>query len=92
MTLPEPHVRTLEEAKIEKIYQIEEYDRSDSVNSFTVILGGDNTIEHWLTPDQRANYKNSVDAAKLVGLEELHPVFNGIQLTLSTQTAEMALA
>lgn len=92
MTLPEPYVRTLEDAKIEKIYQIEEYDRSDSVNSFTVILGEDNTIEHWLTPDQRANYKNSVDAAKLVGLDELHPVFNSIQLTLPTQTAEMALA
>ena len=92
MTLPEPPVRTLEEAKMEKIYQIEEYDRSDSVNSFTVILGENNTIEHWLTPDQRANYKNSVDAAKLVGLDELHPVFDGIQLTLPTQTAEMALA
>ena len=92
MTLPEPHARTLEEAKMEKIYQIEEYDRSDNVNSFTAILGENNTIEHWLTPDQRANYKNSVDAAKLVGLDELHPVFNGIQLTLPTQMAEMALA
>ena len=92
MTLPEPYVRTLEDAKMDKIYQIEEYDRSDSVNSFTVILNENNTIEHWLNPDQRANYKNSVDAAKLVGLEELHPVFNGIQLTLPTQMAEMALA
>ena len=94
MTLPEPiiHERTLEDAKNEKIAQIDEYDQSDAVNSFTVVLGENNTIEHWLTPDQRANYKNSIDAAKLVGLNELHPVFNGIQLTLSTQMAELALA
>ena len=51
MTLPEPHVKTLEEAKMEKIHQIENYDKSDSVNSFTVVLGEDNSIEHWLTPD-----------------------------------------
>lgn len=92
MTLPEPYVRTLEDAKIDKLMQIEAYDRSEAVNSFTVVLAEDNVIQHWLTPDQRANYKNSVDAAKLVGLEELHPVFNGIQLTLPTQMAEMALA
>lgn len=83
--------RTLEQAIQEKIYQIEQYDNSDSVNSFTIVLG-DNSMSAWLTPNQRANYKNSVDAAKLVGLEELHPVFNGIQLTLPTATAEMALA
>lgn len=83
--------RTLEQAIQEKIYQIEQYDNSDSVNSFTIVLG-DNSMTAWLTPNQRANYKNSVDAAKLVGLEELHPVFNGTQLTLSTETAEMALA
>ena len=83
--------RTLEQAIQEKIYQIEQYDNSDSVNSFTIVLG-DDSITAWLTPNQRANYKNSVDAAKLVGLEELHPVFNGMQLTLPTETAEMALA
>jgi len=45
-----------------------------------------------LTPEQRANYKNSIDAAKLLNIEEVHPVFNGIQLTMSTSTAEIALA
>ena len=83
--------RTLEQAIQEKIDQIEQYDNSDSVNSFTIVLG-DDSMTAWLTPNQRANYKNSVDAAKLVGLEELHPVFNGMQLTLPTETAEMALA
>jgi len=51
MILPESHVRTLEDAKQEKINQIEEYDNSKNVNSFTVVLGEDNAIEHWLTPD-----------------------------------------
>ena len=92
MTLPEPYQRTLDDAKREKIQQIEEYDRGSDVNSFNVILGEDNTISHWLTPEQRANYKNSIDAAKLLNIEEVHPVFNGIQLTMSTSTAEIALA
>lgn len=83
--------RTIEDAKREKIDSIEAYDNSDAVNSFNIILNG-NIIPAWLTPNQRANYKNSVDAAKLIGLDELHPVFNGIQLTLQTSMAEMALA
>lgn len=90
---PTPDIpeRTIEDAKREKIASIEAYDNSDAVNNFNIVLNG-NAINAWLTPDQRANYKNSVDAAKLVGLDELHPVFNGIQLTLQTSTAEMALA
>lgn len=83
--------RTIEDAKREKIASIKAYDNSNAVNSFNIILDN-NTISAWLTPDQRANYKNSVDAAKLVGLDELHPVFNGMQLTLQTSMAEMALA
>lgn len=91
MILPEPYQRTLEDAKREKILQIKEYDRSSNVNTFNVTLG-ENTISHWLTPEQRANYKNSIDAAKLLNIEEVHPVFNGTQLTMSTSMAEMALA
>lgn len=88
---PEPKVRTLEDAKFEKLQEIDNYDRSDAVNSFDIVVGED-IMSTWLTPDQRANYKNSIDAAKLVGLEELHPVFNGTQLTLSIAAAEIALA
>lgn len=92
MTLPEPYQRTLEDAKREKIFQIENYDRSDNVNSFNVVLGEDNTFTHWITPEQRANYKNSIDAAELLNIEEVHPVFNGMQLTLATSVAKAALA
>lgn len=83
--------RTLEQAKLEKIAQIENYDSSNMVNSFDVTVG-DQVITTWITPDQRSNYKNSLDSAELLGLEEVHPVFNGIQLTLPTSTAKMALA
>ena len=91
MTEPTPYQRTIEDAKFEKLAQIDEYDSSDAVNSFDIVMN-ENTMSAWLTPDKRANYKNSVDAAELTGLEELHPVFNGIELTLPTQMAKMALA
>ena len=83
--------RTLEQAKQEKIAQIEEYDNSDTVNGFDIVMGQD-TITAWIHPEQRANYKNSLDSAELLGLTEVHPVFNGIQLTLETVMAKMALA
>lgn len=84
-------LRTLEQAKQEKIAQIEGYDNSDTVNGFDIVMG-ENTMTAWINPEQRANYKNSLDSAELLGLEEVHPVFNGIQLTLETAMAKMALA
>lgn len=83
--------RSLEQAKQEKLRQIEVYDSSDAVNGFDIVMG-ENTMTAWITPEQRANYKNSLDSAELLGLEEVHPVFNGIQLTLKTTIAKMALA
>jgi len=82
---------TLEEAKARKIDEIKEYDLSDAVDSFDVTVGG-MTMSHWLTPDERANYKNSVDSAEIVGREEVHPMFNGVTLTIPTKTAKLYLA
>lgn len=90
MSLPE-NIRTLEDAKREKIYAIEQYDRSSLVNGFDVV-SGENTMTVWLTPVERSNYKNSIDAADLIGLTEVHPVFNNVQLTVSTAMAKLALA
>jgi hypothetical protein len=81
----------LAQAKSNKIAELEAYDQSDAVNSFKVNVGGQ-VIEAWLTPDQRANYKNSLDSAELLGLTEVHPVFGGQQLTIPTQTAKEYLA
>jgi len=89
---PEPTPEELlARAKQQKTAEIVEYDQSDAVNSFTIVMG-EYSMEAWITPDQRANYKNSLDSAELLGLTEVHPVFNGIQLTLPIQLAKIELA
>lgn len=61
--VPPIHVRTLEEAKREKIYALESYDASPSVNSFTL---GNEVL--WLTPNDRTNYLLTMEAAKDAGI------------------------
>ena len=82
---------TLDDVKERKIAEIEAYDNSDDVNGFDIVVGGQ-TMAAWLTPDKRSDYKNSLDSAELLGMTEVHPVFNGVALTIHTQTAKMALA
>ena len=81
----------LERAKANKINEIVMYDSSDAVNSFRVNVGN-KVIDTWITPDKRSDYKNSIDAAELLGMTEVHPVLNGVAVTLDIQTAKMALA
>lgn len=81
----------LERAKANKIAELEAYDNSDAVNSFRVNVGNE-VIDTWITPEQRSDYKNSIDAAELLGMTEVHPVLNGVAITLDIQTAKMALA
>ena len=81
----------LERAKSSKVAEIEAYDQSNEVNGFDIVVGGQ-TMAAWLTPDKRSDYKNSLDSAELLGMTEVHPVFNGVALTIPTQTAKMALA
>ena len=89
---PEPTIEErLEQAKAEKIATIEEYDKSTAVNGFEVTING-LTFTHWIDPATRADYKDSIDAAELLNMTEVHPVFNGIPITLSVQMAKMALA
>ena len=83
---PKP-VRTLEQAVQEKIWQIEEYDRSGAVNSFRV-----NGVSDWLTPDTRANYKNSIEAAEILGETHITFVIAGIVATSTLQDARIMLA
>lgn len=91
MELTPAPVRTLEQAKREKIEQIEQYDGSDNVNGFDVVKDG-NTITAWLTPAERANYRSSIDAAELVGVENLSLYIGEMPITLPTQIAKMMLA
>ena len=86
----------LEQKRTQKLSAIEEYDRSDNVNSFTVQLKDDETVvqefDTWIDRETRADYKNSLDAAELLGRTEVTPVFNGMPITLSVQMAKIALA
>ena len=81
----------LDKAKADKTAQLQAYDASDAVNSFDVVTGG-HTITAWLTPEQRANYKNSLDSAEILGMDVVHPVLNGVTIELSVSDAKMYLA
>ena len=80
--------RTIGEAKRDKIAEIDSYDDSFNVNSFLV----NGTVAGWLTPEERSNYRNSIDAAKLLGIENLSLYIGDLPITLSTQQAERMLA
>ena len=81
----------LDKAKADKTAQLQAYDASDAVNGFDVVTGG-HTITAWLTPEQRANYKNSLDSAEILGMDVVHPVLNGVTLELSVSDAKIYLA
>lgn len=91
MTEPEPYQRTLEDAKQEKLVAIQSYDSSDTVNGFDVVSNG-NTITAWLTPAERANYRSSIDAAELVGVDNLSLYVGELPITLPVSTAKLMLA
>jgi hypothetical protein len=88
--VPTPE-QVLESAKQEKIAELDVYDQSDAVNGFDVTIGGQ-TMSLWIDREIRADYKSSIEAAELLGKADVHPVFNGVEVTLSVQTAKMALA
>lgn len=88
MELSPKHIRTVEEAKNEMLHKIEQYDQSDNVNSFLV----NNNITAWFTPQERSNYKSSIDAAKLLGMDILSFYINDIMLNVSPINAEQMLA
>ena len=88
MQLTPPHVRTLEEAKAEMIQRIDEYDSSDNVNAFIV----NDSIKAWFTADERANYRNSIDSAETLGVDELTFFIGGMLVTVPTSNAKVMLA
>lgn len=85
---PEEHVRDINDAKHEKLRDINVYDNSESVNSFTI----NNEITAWFTPSERVNYKNSIESAKVLEVKELSLFINGTLMTIPTETAERLLA
>jgi hypothetical protein len=85
--------RTIENAKNEMKWKIDDYDRSNSVNAFNVHdIEHDITFEGWLTAEERSNYKSSIDAAKLIGLETLSFFIGNVLLEVTPTQAEYMLA
>lgn len=91
--------RTLQIAKSEMIETIDRYDSGSQVNCFYVVKtinteNGDQkiTIPAWLTPAERSNYRSSIDAAELLGVETLQLYIGNELITLSTQQAKTILA
>lgn len=83
-----PEVDPIIEAKNELIGEIQSYDQSNHVNNFK--LNG--MIDAWFTVQERLNYKQSVEAAKLLGEETLAFLVNGMPFSISVTTAEYMLA
>lgn len=83
-----PSIDPLVEAKNKVIGDIKQYDRSDNVNSF--ILNG--VIKAWFSVQERLNYKQSVEAAKLLGEETLDFLVNGMPFSVTVVQAEYMLA
>ena len=83
----EPIVPTLEQVKREKILNIEQYDNSESVNSFTV-----NGNSAWFTPEIRSNYKSSIDAAEILQESNISFFINNVEISLPVTTAKTMLA
>ena len=88
MVLDPVHVRNINDAKNEMKSRIERYDDSEEVNQF--IING--VITGWFTPSERSNYKSSIDAAKLVGLETLTFFVDNNMMEITPTVAEQLLA
>jgi hypothetical protein len=78
MELTPPHVRTLDEAKREKIMLIEEYDRSEAVNSFTI---GNQAM--WLTVGERQQLETQVSSSEAIGRTTMTRWYGGEDFTFS---------
>ena len=71
----------LARAKANKIAELEAYDASDAVNSFTV-----NGKEMWLDAATRQQLRISLDAMKAAGRETVTKWFDGVEYTFPTDT------
>lgn len=80
--------KTLYDAKAEIVHAIDLYDKSEEVNQFTI----NQETEVWFTPEERANYKNSIDSAKILGVDKLSLFIESTLFEVSTEQAEEILA
>lgn len=77
----EMKAQELEYAKREKIREIEDYDESEAVNSFSI--GG---VRMWLSFDERTRIRSSIDAYRNEGKKTMTKWFGGKEFTYDLDT------
>jgi hypothetical protein len=89
MVLDPVHERDLNDAKNEMKSKIEQYDKSEEVNGFTI----NNAITAWFTVEERLNYQRSVEAALSVSEDSKLTFFVGDnELSVSAKLASAMLS
>lgn len=77
-----PHSPDIEEVRRGKIYEIQRYDNSPAVNSFT--LNGQSV---WLDKDTRVGLMNSISIEKASGRESTTLWLGGVSMVIDCDTA-----
>ena len=72
---PQPE-RTLEDAKREKITDIDNYDQSEAVNSFTI-----GNLTMWLTVSERQQIATQISSNESIGRDVMTRWFEGHEFT-----------
>jgi len=86
-TPPEPTPEELlERTRHEKLMEIDSYDQSPAVNSFTI-----NGQEMWLTVDERQQIATQISANEAVGRETMTRYFGGQAFTFPISTWKQML-
>ena len=88
MKLSETPLMTIEKARMRKIEEIEFYNVSEDVDSFII----NDTINAWFTVQERLNYKQSIEAAKLLNIEKLSFYVKDVKLEIAPIVGEQMLA
>jgi hypothetical protein len=82
-----PVIRTIEDAKKEKLIALGLFDTSEAVNSFSLY-----GMPFWITADERAKFSTSIACAELMGEEVIEIPLAGQFFTLPILQAKMLLA
>ena len=77
----EPKEQTLDEIKYNKINELNNYDQSNAVNSFTI-----NNQVLWLDSQSRQQLRTSLDAYKALNRNTVSKWFNGVEFTFPLDT------
>lgn len=84
---PVERLTDIDKAKAAKIAEIAAYSDSDAVNTLSF-----HGMKTWLTPNVRANYLVSLDAAELLGETDITFVVEGVQVSLPIKQVRLLLA